>query len=142
MMVFHTIRSVRRLMEQIKYNLAFRWFVDFSNFEGRDHLTSITNRKSASRPGSCVSLLRTGAGSASRAQTSEECFGWMKTMVGLRKSRFIGRGKLDSQLVLTFAVFNLGRMGNLSASTVARYGTVTSGTGGRLSAPERGGPGC
>ena len=43
----------------------------------------------------------------------EECFGWTKTICGLRKSRFIGREKLDFQFVLTFAAYNLIRMRNL-----------------------------
>ena len=43
----------------------------------------------------------------------EECFGWAKAIGGLRKSRFIGREKLDFQFVLTFAAYNLIRMRNL-----------------------------
>jgi len=43
----------------------------------------------------------------------EECFGWAKTIGGLRKSRFIGREKLDFQFVMTFAAYNLVRMRNL-----------------------------
>ena len=43
----------------------------------------------------------------------EECFGWAKTIGGLRKSRFIGREKLDIQFVMTFAAYNLIRMRNL-----------------------------
>ena len=43
----------------------------------------------------------------------EECFGWAKTIGGLRKSRFVGREKLDFQFVLTFAAYNLIRMRNL-----------------------------
>ena len=43
----------------------------------------------------------------------EECFGWAKTVGGLRKSRFVGREKLDFQFVLTMAAYNLVRMRNL-----------------------------
>ena len=43
----------------------------------------------------------------------EECFGWDKTIGGLRKSWFIGREELDFQFVLTFAACNLIRMRNL-----------------------------
>ena len=45
----------------------------------------------------------------------EECFGWAKTIGGLRKSRFIGREKLDFQFVMTFAAYNLIRIRNLGA---------------------------
>ncbi|MET0119243.1 MAG: IS5 family transposase [Sedimenticola sp.] len=43
----------------------------------------------------------------------EECFGWAKTVGGLRKSRFIGQEKLGFQFTLTFAAYNLIRMRNL-----------------------------
>jgi len=43
----------------------------------------------------------------------EECFGWAKTIGGLRKSRFVGRAKLGFQFVMTFAAYNLIRMRNL-----------------------------
>ncbi len=43
----------------------------------------------------------------------EECFGWLKTVGGLRKSRFVGREKLGFQFVMSFAAFNLIRMRNL-----------------------------
>ncbi|RWD30149.1 MAG: hypothetical protein EOS04_00420 [Mesorhizobium sp.] len=46
----------------------------------------------------------------------EECFGWAKTIGGLRKSRFVGREKLDFQFVLTFAGYNLVRMRNLGVA--------------------------
>ena len=45
----------------------------------------------------------------------EECFGWAKTIGGLRKSRFIGREKLDFQFMLTFAAYNLIRLPKLLA---------------------------
>ena len=48
----------------------------------------------------------------------EEYFGWAKTISGLRKSRLIGREKLDFQFVLTMAAYNLMRMRNLAWSLV------------------------
>ncbi len=47
----------------------------------------------------------------------EECFGWAKTIGGLRKSRFVGREKLDFQFVLTMAAYNLVRMRNLGMAS-------------------------
>ena len=40
----------------------------------------------------------------------EECFGWAKTVGGLRKTRFIGTSKVQAQALLTFAAWNLTRM--------------------------------
>ena len=42
----------------------------------------------------------------------EECFVWAKAISGMRKSRFVGREKLDFQFVLTMGAFNLVRMYN------------------------------
>ena len=45
LMAFYTIRSERQLMEQIDYNLLFRWFVGFSmDDEVWDHSTFSKNR--------------------------------------------------------------------------------------------------
>ena len=45
LMAFYTIRSERQLMEQINYNLLFRWFVGFSmDDEVWDHSTFTKNR--------------------------------------------------------------------------------------------------
>ena len=49
----------------------------------------------------------------------EECFGWSKTIGGLRKSRFVGREKLDFQFILTMATYNLVRMRNLGVVSCA-----------------------
>lgn len=46
----------------------------------------------------------------------EEYFGWMKTVAGLGRSRWVGRWKLQQQLELTAAAFNLVRMRKLLAS--------------------------
>ena len=55
--------------------------------------------------------------SANGSARIEEGFGWAKTIGGLRKSRFVGREKLDFQFVLTFAAYNLVRMRNLGVAT-------------------------
>ena len=43
----------------------------------------------------------------------EEVFGWAKTVGGLRKARFRGLDKVRAHTVLTFAAYNLTRMGTL-----------------------------
>jgi transposase len=47
----------------------------------------------------------------------EEVFGWAKTVGGLRKTRFIGRGRVGAQALLTFAAYNLTRL-----SVIWRWG--------------------
>ena len=44
----------------------------------------------------------------------EEIFGWMKTIGGLRKSRFIGQARTQLAAYLVGAAYNLMRMANLS----------------------------
>ena len=51
--------------------------------------------------------------SQTKRKRVEECFGWLKTIGGLRKSPFVSREKLGFQFVLTFAAYNLVRMRNL-----------------------------
>jgi transposase len=46
----------------------------------------------------------------------EEYFGWMKTIGGLDRSRWVGRWKLKQQLELTAAAYNLVRMRKLLAT--------------------------
>jgi transposase len=47
----------------------------------------------------------------------EEYFGWMKTVAGLGRSRWVGRWKLQQQLELTAAAYNLVRMRKLLPSS-------------------------
>ena len=49
-----------------------------------------------------------------RRKRIEECFGWLKTVGGLRKTKLIGRAKLAGQTFLAFATYNLVRLGSLS----------------------------
>jgi transposase len=47
----------------------------------------------------------------------EECFGWMKTVGGGRKLRYIGRAKNQLWATLTAVAYNLVRMANLEPQT-------------------------
>jgi IS5 family transposase len=47
----------------------------------------------------------------------EEIFGWMKTVGGLRKSRFVGIAKTPLAAYLVGAAYNLLRMARLLPST-------------------------
>src|ERR1700728_74790 len=47
----------------------------------------------------------------------EECFGWIKTVGGLRKTRHRGRGLVEWFFVLTAAAYNLVRIPKLRAAT-------------------------
>jgi transposase len=49
----------------------------------------------------------------------EECFGWLKTVAGLRKLRHRGVGKVDWIFTFACAAYNLVRMRNLAAAVPA-----------------------
>ena len=44
----------------------------------------------------------------------EECFGWLKSVAGMGRSRLVGRWKLRQLLELSAAAFNLVRMRRLA----------------------------
>lgn len=46
----------------------------------------------------------------------EECFGWMKTVGGLARSRHVERWKIKQQMELAAAAYNLIRIRSLSAA--------------------------
>jgi IS5 family transposase len=47
----------------------------------------------------------------------EEIFGWMKTVGGLRKSRFVGRAKTQLAAYMVGTAYNLLRMARLQVAT-------------------------
>ena len=46
----------------------------------------------------------------------EECFGWIKTVGGLARSRHVGRWKIRQQMELAAAAYNLVRLRKLLAA--------------------------
>ena len=54
----------------------------------------------------------------------EEAFGWMKTVAGLRKTRFKGRLRVAAQVVFAAAAYNLTRMMTLLGWREAEPSTV------------------
>ena len=74
-----------------------------------------TNRRSAidarttRHPGYRISTIK--------RKRIEECFGWMKTVGGLRKTRHRGRGLVEWFFVLTAIAYNLVRIPKLLAAT-------------------------
>jgi hypothetical protein len=101
--VLYTIRSERLLMEQLDYNLLFRWFVGLSmDDKVWDHSVFSKN------PGYAISQrLR---------KRVEEIFGWIKTVGNLRKTRHRGTERVGWMFTFTAAAYNLVRIRNLTAA--------------------------
>jgi transposase len=70
---------------------------------------SAIDRRTARHPGYAVSQ--------SKRRRLEECFGWIKTVGGLRKTRHRGRAPVEWLFVLTAAAYNLVRIPKLLAAT-------------------------
>ncbi len=88
--VLYSVRSERLLMEQLDYNLLFRWFV--GNRTTRHARCPINQRK---------------------RKRVEEIFGRMKTVGMLRKTRHRGTARVGWMFTFGVAVHNLLRMRNL-----------------------------
>ena len=120
---YYGIRSERQLMEQVTYNLLFRWFVGLSMdapvwdvtvfTKNRERLLagrrSAIDGRTTRHPGYAVSQrLR---------KRIEEPFGWIKSDAGLRKTRHRGLGRVGWAVTLTAAAANLVRLPKLLAAS-------------------------
>jgi transposase len=137
--ILYTVRSERLLMEQLDYNLLFRWFVglemddtvwDATTFsKNRERLLEADvaqaffesvieqakKRGLLSRAIDARTTRHPGYEVSQRKRKRiEEVFGWMKTVGLLRKTRHRGRRRVGWMLTFTAAVFNLVRMRNLA----------------------------
>ncbi|WP_230968828.1 IS5 family transposase [Nitrogeniibacter aestuarii] len=85
--------------------------------EIRPHIARIENRKT---PGLDGRTTRTEGyrSSQKKRKRVEEIFGWLKTIGGMRKSRFVGRAKTQMAAFISGAAYNLLRIAKLSHSGV------------------------
>lgn len=84
----------------------------------RPHIARIQGRTT---PGLDARTTRTEGYQVSQRQRKrvEEIFGWMKTVGGMRKTRFIGEAKTQMAAFISAAAYNLLRIANLTRSTQA-----------------------
>jgi len=85
--------------------------------EIRPHIARIENRKA---PGLDGRTTRTEGYRVSQRKRKrvEEIFGWLKTVGGMRKTRFIGQAKTQMAAFLSGAAYNLLRIAKLSGAGV------------------------
>lgn len=83
----------------------------------RPHIARIKDRKT---PGLDGRTTRTEGYRVSQRKRKrvEEIFGWLKTVGGLRKTRFIGQAKTQMAAFISGAAYNLLRIAKLSVSEV------------------------
>jgi transposase len=105
--MLYSVRSERLLIEEIDYNILFRWFVGLNLDDAVWDATVFTTARHASY-----------AISQKKRKRIEECFGWLKTIALLRKVRHRGTLKVDWIFTFACAAYNLVRMRNLMRSAV------------------------
>lgn len=109
------VRSVRKRGATLGGDKGYdtRDFVARTRAHGvRPHVAqNITNRRSAI---DARTTRHTGyAISLRKRKQIEEAFGWIKTIGGMRKTRFVGHARVAAQSLFTFAAYNLVRLGSL-----------------------------
>ena len=137
----YSIRSERQLVEQINYNLLYRWFVGLSIddavwnhsvfSENRDRLIehdAVTTVQMAKDAGHLSGEHFSVDGRTTRhvgyeisqrkRKCIEQCFGWGTTAGGLAQVMVRGLDKVDQVLTLTMAAYNLTRMRTLHESAL------------------------
>ena len=83
----------------------------------RPHIVRIANRTTSGLDGRTT---RTEGYQISKRKRKrvEEIFGWLKTVGGMRKTRFIGQAKTQMAAFISGAAYNLLRIAKLSGSEV------------------------
>src|SRR6201993_662967 len=138
--IFYSVRSERMLIEQLQYNLLFRWFVGMEmDEEVWNHAVFSKNREKNYNTQEFVRELRgmkitphvaqndTNRSSAIDQRTTrqagyemsqlerkrvEQSFGWMKMVGMLRKMKLRGMDKVGWLFTFTGAAYNLCRLRN------------------------------
>jgi transposase len=93
--VLYSIRSERQLVEQIQYDLLFRWFVGLAIDE---RTTRHVGYDISQRKRKCI----------------EQCFGWGKLIGPIRQVMVQALDKVDQLLTLTMTAYNLTRLRTLT----------------------------
>ena len=131
----YSIVSEAKLCEHIQYNFLDRWFLDLPpEAEAWDHSTFTKNRQRFAEREAALSMLervirgatkwRWGRWGPTRGgyQISqrirmriEQVIGWIKTVAGLERTRFVGRWKTQLYAYAAGAAWNFLRLTNLAA---------------------------
>jgi hypothetical protein len=127
--VLFSIRSERQLMEQVRYNLLFHWFIGlaiddsvwyhsiFSKNSDRLLENAVVESHTTRWGGSAVDGRTTRhtcyADSQRIRKHIEEHFGWRKTGGRIRQTVYRGLKRVDQHFKLTMTASNIVRMARL-----------------------------
>ena len=110
--ILFSVRSERQLMEELEYNLLFRWFVGL----GMDDVVWVPTTFTKNRDRLLEGDVARAFFDAVPRKRVEEVFGWMKTVGLMRKTRHRERRKVGWIFTFTAAAYNLVRIRNLCAA--------------------------
>ena len=114
--VFYGIRSERQLMEQLDYNLLYRWFVGLSpddpHVTQNDCITATGKRRRSAIDGRTTR--HEGYGMSQSCRAMIECiFGWGKQHGTMRKTKHRGLASVSTDFMLNLIAYNLIRIPKL-----------------------------
>ena len=112
-------REARRDMSTLGTDKGYHTKAFVAMLRGRSIAPHIARIEGRSTPGLDARTTRHDgyALSQQKRKRVEEIFGWMKTVGGLRKSRFVGRVKTQLAAYMVGAAYNLLRMARLRIAT-------------------------
>jgi len=102
-------------MEQVQYNLLYRWFIGLTMDDAVWVPTVFTKNRERLIAHDAVAQTAGDAVSQQRRQLIEQGFGWAKTVAMLRQVKVRGLAKVDQCFVLAMTCYNLVRMRTLGA---------------------------
>ncbi len=112
-------RQVRRNMNTLGADKGYHTKQFVTLLRGRNIAPHIARIERRATPGLDARTTRHGSYALSQRKRKriEEIFGWMKTVGGFRKSRYIGRTKTQLAAYMVGAAYNLLRMARLQTAT-------------------------
>src|ERR1019366_8401405 len=139
--VLYSVRTERQLMEQLGYNLLFRWFVEMigerkggrrvtmggdKGYDVQEFVADVRDlgvtphvaQNNRNRRSAVDERTTRHAGyeiSQRKRKRVEEVFGWLKTIGLMRQTRHRGRERVSWMFTFAAAVYNLVRIRNLMA---------------------------
>jgi hypothetical protein len=141
LMSVYSVRSERAFCEELAYHLLFRWFLGMNlveppfdhstlgadkNYDTRDCVADLRQRHVTPHVAQNMSGRRIAIDGRTTRHASydtsqrirkrvEEIFGWMKTVGGFRRTRYLGLERTQLAGYLVAAAYNLVRMARLLA---------------------------
>jgi hypothetical protein len=111
--VLYSVRSERMLIEQLQYNIFFRWFVGLAIDDAVWVPTVFTKKRQRLIEHDAVAASEGYAFSQENRKRIEQGFDWAKTVGQIRQVLMRALEKVDQMFVLTMTAYNFTRLHTL-----------------------------